>query len=269
MRRVHRVTGKLQGQTLLLVDDEESVLQGVAAMLSLTGCQTILAGTGREALILCDRQAEHLTAALLDLHLPGENPAELVAALHARRPDLPIFLTSGLPEGAAREHLGRSDVAGFLPKPFRMEQLLKTIEGVLGSLPAPGDGLESPESTERQDSPALSGVSEEAPSAAEPFERWFPRRVAEAVQRGEVPEVVLSRVRAMLNAGDDASAELPRIAAVCEIADLAGIPPGQAAAVFGALQQLPGVAQERLARRIAEAWLEGQRRQHQVGEGGG
>ena len=102
---------------------------------------------------------------------------------------------------------------------------------------------------------------------AEPFECWIPSRVAEAVQRGEVPEQVLSRLQAILEAGGDASADLPRLAAVREIAELAGNPPAQAAAVFGALQRLPGVAQERLDQRIAEAWLAGQRRQDRAGEG--
>lgn len=117
-------------------------------MLGLAGCQTLLASTGCETLTLCEGQAECLTAVFLDLHLPEEDSAELLAALHARRPDLPIDLTRGLSEGAARGRLGRTDVAGFLPKPFRMEQLLKTIEGGLEPLPAPGDGPQPPENAE-------------------------------------------------------------------------------------------------------------------------
>jgi CheY-like chemotaxis protein len=242
----------------------------MAAMLSLAGCQPLLAATGRDALTLCDRQPGCLAAVILDLHLPGEDTAALFAALRTRRPDLPIILTSGVSEAAARQRLGRSDVAGFLPKPFWMEHLLKTVEGALEPLPAPVDPpAPPPEIGESRDNPALHSFSEDAPPTAESFECWFPRRVAEAVRRGEVPEEVLRWLRTMLNAGGDAAAELPRHAAVCEIADLAGIPPEQAVAVFEALQQLPGVAQEQLARRIAEAWLERQRSQYRSGEPGG
>ncbi len=88
--------------------------------------------------------------------------------------------------------------------------------------------------------------------------------MVEAVRRGEVPEAVLRRLRAILQGRDDATADLPRLASVWEIADFAGIPPEQAVAVFRALQQLPGVAPERLARRIAKAWLERQRVRHQA-----
>ena len=147
---------------------------------------------------------------------------------------------------------------------------MKTLEGVLEGLPEPADLPASPpEIAESRDHPAVHGSSGEAPRAAEPFEVWFPLRVAEAVRGGEVPEQVLSRLQEILEAVGDAAPNLPRLAAVREIANLAGIPPEQAAAVFGALQQLPGVAQEGLARRIAEAWLERQRSHYRTGEPGG
>jgi len=137
MRQTQYGTGRLEGRTVLLIEDVPEILQTVAAMLRLGGCQPLLAATGRDALDLYDRQAESVAAVLLDLHLPGEDAAALFAALRARCPDLPILLTSGLPEAAAREQLGRSDVAGFLPKPCWMEQLLKTVEVALDWLPAP------------------------------------------------------------------------------------------------------------------------------------
>ena len=265
MTSAHLRSRRLQGQTVLLVDDERPVLEALAAMLRLVGCQPLLAATGHEALALCGRQTERLAAVVLDLQLPGEDPAALVAALRAHRPDLPIVLTSGLSEAAARERLGRSDIAGFLAKPFRIEQLLQTVEGALEGLPARVDlPAPPPESAERRDPPDDPGVPGAAPPGAEPFARWFPRRVAEAVCRGEVPKEVLDRLRARLTTGGDATAELPRLTAVCEIADLAEIPPEQAGEVFGALQRLPAVTREPLIRRIAEAWLEKQRERHRL-----
>jgi CheY-like chemotaxis protein len=255
---------------VLLIEDEPEILQAVATLLTLAGCQPQRAATGGDALALCDRHAARLAAVLLDLHLPGEDCAKLFAALRARRPDLPIILTSGLSEGAARERLGRNDVAGFLAKPFSLAHLVKTLEGALDWPPAPVERPAAlPQRAEAGPPPEAPGFTGEAPPAAEPFECWFPRHVAEAVRSGEVPEQVLSRLQASLAVGGDASADRPRRAAVQEIAELAGIPPAQAAAVFGALQRLPGVTQEQLARRIVEAWLERQRRRYRAGAGGG
>jgi len=263
VRHVLHATGRLQGRTLLLIDDERPVLQGVAAMLRLAGCQAILAATGHEALALCDRHAEGLAAVILDLHLPGEDSSQLFDALRARTPDLPIILMSGVSEAAARERIGRTDIAGFVPKPFRMDHLLKTVEGALAWPPTPVDPpAPSSQVTESGSPPEAPGVSGDAAPVAEPFRVWLLRRVAEAARRGEVPDQVLARLQAEFEAGGGAAADLPHSAAVREIAELAGIPPGQAADVLAALQQLPGVAQERLIRRIAEAWLDSQRQRH-------
>ena len=106
MRQTQYGTGRLQGRTVLLIEDEPEILQAVATMLTLAGCQSLRAASGRDALALCARHGERLAAVMLDLHLPGEDSVELFAALRARRPDLPIILTSGVSEAAAREHLG-------------------------------------------------------------------------------------------------------------------------------------------------------------------
>ncbi len=270
MRPAHLGTVRLQGQTVLLVDEEGPLLEAMAAMLRLAGCDTRLATTGHDALAICGRPFNRLAAVILELRLPGEDPAALVSALRAHRPELPIILMSGLSEAVARERLGHSDIAGFLAKPFQVEQLLKTVERALDGLPAPSDLPASPPESAESRAPAEPpGVSGDAFPAPEPFERWFPRRVAEAVRRGELPEAVLERLRAMLKADGDPTAELPRLTAVCEITDLAGIPSAQAAAIFESLQQLPDMAQERLARRLTEAWLERQRSQYKAEGSGG
>ncbi len=118
-------------------------------MLRLVGCEPLLALSGDDTLALCARQGAHLAAVILDLHLPGEDAAALFDALRARRPDLPIILTSGLPDGAARECLGRSDLTRFLPKPFRREELLKTLDGALEGRPAPAGLPAAPTPHER------------------------------------------------------------------------------------------------------------------------
>jgi CheY-like chemotaxis protein len=254
--------GRFPERVLLLVDDRPDTLRAVAASLELAGYTTLQATTGAEALACCRRHAEHLAAILLDLHLLGEDSRELFAHLRAHRPDLPVILMSGQSEAAARESLGRTDIAGYLEKPFLTEQLLKTVDGALDRLPARWDRPAFPQPPEQRTLPDADDPAEEAPAPTESFERWFLRRVAEAVGSGEVPEQLLAQLRAEFEAAPSASADLPRLAAVREIADLAGIQPEDARAVFGALQQLPTVTQEPLIRRIAEAWLEKQRQRH-------
>jgi hypothetical protein len=95
---------------------------------------------------------------------------------------------------------------------------------------------------------------------------WLVRRVAAAVQAGQFPMNLLERLRRDLADAEPIAQAEGDLLSVQEIADFAGVPVEQAAETFAALQQLPGVARERMRRRIAEAWLERQRRLYQDGE---
>jgi DNA-directed RNA polymerase specialized sigma subunit len=94
----------------------------------------------------------------------------------------------------------------------------------------------------------------------ESFEIWLLRRVGQAVEAGEVPVKVLMDLQAALEAARAISQEAGHAAAIGEIADIAGIPEEQAAETLAAIEAQPTVTREILMRRIAEAWLEGQRR---------
>ena len=102
-----------------------------------------------------------------------------------------------------------------------------------------------------------------------PFWPWLVRRVEKAVKAGELPGHLLARLHAELAAAPPTALDGGDGLSVQEIADLAGVSIAQAAETFAALQQVPGVARERMLRRIAEAWLERQRRRYQDGESGG
>jgi len=95
------------------------------------------------------------------------------------------------------------------------------------------------------------------------------RRVEEAVKQGKLPGHLLERLHAELAAAPPTALDGGDVLPVQEIADLAGVSIAQASETFAALQQVPGVARERRRRRIAEAWLERQRRRYRDGESGG
>ena len=94
----------------------------------------------------------------------------------------------------------------------------------------------------------------------ESFETWLLRRVAQAVEAGEVPAALLTNLQAALEAGRAVSQEAGHAAAIRQIADIAEIPEKQAAEALAKIEAQPTVTRELLMRRIAEAWLEGQRR---------
>ncbi len=94
----------------------------------------------------------------------------------------------------------------------------------------------------------------------EPFESWLLRLVAQAVESGEVPEALLTELQAEIEAAKERPQEEGHAAAIRQIASLAGVDPEKAAEVLATMEAQPTVTRELLMRRIAEAWLEGQRR---------
>jgi len=96
------------------------------------------------------------------------------------------------------------------------------------------------------------------------FESWLLRRVAQAVEAGEVPSELLTNLQAAVEVERAVSQEAGHATAIRQIADTAGVPESQAAETLAAIEAQPRATRELLMRRIAEAWLEGQRRAHRT-----
>ena len=119
---------------VLIVEDERDI-QEVERMVveELLGCDVVVASSGEEAL---DKAAETSPdLVVLDLMLPDIDGFTVASRLRAE-PKLnrvPILALSGLTRS---EDLERAQAAGcndVLPKPFDLEELVKKIEGLVGS----------------------------------------------------------------------------------------------------------------------------------------
>lgn len=108
-------------RTILLVEDERSLLTALAAFLRRKGVVVFEAESGEAALdFLMINQRVDLV--LSDIEMPGGiSGVDLVHWIKINRPTLPVVLTSG------RQ---RAELPGvsFLPKPYRLVELLPIIE---------------------------------------------------------------------------------------------------------------------------------------------
>ena len=119
------------GCDLLVVDDEPIVRDAVRRVLEAEGYSVATACDARSA--LAHPAASTCRALLCDLMLPDRPGTEVVAALAAARPNLPIVLTTGLVTseniaGAMEAAKGR-----LLLKPFDDTELLAAIREALGA----------------------------------------------------------------------------------------------------------------------------------------
>ncbi|HLP08508.1 MAG TPA: ATP-binding protein [Opitutaceae bacterium] len=121
-------------ETILLVEDEEPVRRLAAGALALCGFKVIEATTGAEALRLWPALEADVQMLLTDVAMPGGvNGVELAQAVRARRPTLPIMITSGHNQEEVSFGDGCWDDIRFLPKPFTMAALTRMARETLDS----------------------------------------------------------------------------------------------------------------------------------------
>jgi two-component system, cell cycle sensor histidine kinase and response regulator CckA len=115
-------------RTVLVIDDEDLVRDVVARMIEDLGYSAITARDGQTALDLFDQQpVPTIDAVLVDMTMPRMTGADVIAALRTRHPGLPVILCSGFDRG----NHGPTKADAYLPKPFRIDALERTLAKLL------------------------------------------------------------------------------------------------------------------------------------------
>jgi two-component system, cell cycle sensor histidine kinase and response regulator CckA len=126
-----RTEARGHGELVLVVDDDEIICAVVKWMLEASGYRVVTASDGAEALSTISGSCEPFQAVVTDMNMPVIDGPTLIRALSQHAPGLPVMAMSGRAE---QEHAARQ--AGlragfFLAKPFRMRELLHTLNELL------------------------------------------------------------------------------------------------------------------------------------------
>ena len=73
--------------------------------------------------------------AVVDLNMPQRSGIEVAKALLARRPGLPVVLTTGYCTQETRMMIHAAGVSGVLEKPLTIDELARGIEQTLAGSP--------------------------------------------------------------------------------------------------------------------------------------
>lgn len=114
-------------ETVLLVDDDPSILEMVARMLETLGYQPVTAKLGSEALELVRSDPARYDVVMTDQVMPGMLGNELAAEIFAISPDIPIVLCTGFSESFSVENAHAVGITAFLKKPIIMRDLADVI----------------------------------------------------------------------------------------------------------------------------------------------
>lgn len=119
------------GETILIVDDEATVLKLMQRSLEKSGYRVLTANDGEEGLALFKQHTGEIQLVITDMSMPGMDGPEMVAAIHKISPSLPILGTSGLntnPDMETHRALGLQKILG---KPCDSQTILQAIRQVL------------------------------------------------------------------------------------------------------------------------------------------
>ena len=114
---------------VLLVDDEELIREMISIALSHAGFTVDVAGSGTEAISRFETEGKQYDLVVTDVIMPDEGGKTLLEYLSKNRGNCKILAVSGFDRSVLEEN---SRTLPFLQKPFRIHDLIKKIEDILG-----------------------------------------------------------------------------------------------------------------------------------------
>ena len=116
-------------RTILVVDDEKSILQSLEGILSDEGFEVVIARSGKEALVKIDEVFPDLV--LLDIWMPGTDGIETLTEIKERYPSLQVVMMSGHGTIETAVKATRHGAYDFIEKPLSLEKVLLSINNAL------------------------------------------------------------------------------------------------------------------------------------------
>ncbi len=122
-------------ETVLLVEDEDSVRQLVRETLESRGYRVLEAANGKDALALAADHPDPIDLVITDVVMPGLSGHELVQQLQPARPTLKVLYLSGYAQDAFPATAAADSQRSFLQKPFTLQSLTRKVREILSSSP--------------------------------------------------------------------------------------------------------------------------------------
>jgi hypothetical protein len=123
-------------ETVLLVEDEESVRRMVRAALERCGYEVLVAAGGPEALEVARGHERPIDLLITDMVMPRMSGRELAAQMAAARPGASVLYMSGYPGATLQAGEALSGGADFLQKPFAPIALTSKVREILDRMKA-------------------------------------------------------------------------------------------------------------------------------------
>src|SRR5579862_4692112 len=118
----------VEPKTILVVDDDLSVLSLIKSMLDCGDYRVLIATSAESALRMAEREDLSIDLMLMDVVMPDVTGPELAERILALRPHLKVLFMSGCTDSEVVRVKILDRALGFLPKPFTSDSLLENLD---------------------------------------------------------------------------------------------------------------------------------------------
>ena len=129
MRRGGSASPQGRGETILVVEDDRSLREGLAMNFELRGDRALTAADGEAGVRLAFDERPDLI--VLDLMLPGFDGFEILSQLREKEIDLPVLILSARGQVSDKVDGFRLGADDYVTKPFQLPELIARVEGML------------------------------------------------------------------------------------------------------------------------------------------
>jgi PAS domain S-box-containing protein len=118
------------GETILVIDDEDSVREVAGKLLEASGYRVLPAADGAAGIRIFRERSGDIDAVITDMMMPGMQGPEVVASLRSIDDDVRIVAVTGV-LGESMKLAEQPGRLKFLAKPMRGNELVRALQGVL------------------------------------------------------------------------------------------------------------------------------------------
>jgi CheY-like chemotaxis protein len=121
----------IPAQRILIIDDETVVRNVLSEMLIDTGHSVIEAVNGAAGLSVYREKWREIDIVIIDMIMPEMSGRDAFLEMKKINPDIRAILSSGFSLDGASQSMMAEGVRGFVHKPYRQNELLRTISEIL------------------------------------------------------------------------------------------------------------------------------------------
>jgi DNA-binding NtrC family response regulator len=182
---------KTDSLSVLVVDDEVILCQSVEKILKRKGHHVDMVTSVADALSTLDKGSKY-DMIIADLMMPQAGGLELLSAVQASWPEIPVLIITGFSSIASAVETTKLGAAGYLPKPFTPDELENAVKGVLLDKGPRNSG--KPDNTANSDGSDIIDV--DMPFSAKEIEKATSAKYVEHLTRSDMSIVAAKPIPA-------------------------------------------------------------------------